>query len=98
MFNQMKKMMELKSQADKLKKELEKITLDYNDVRGIKIKINGAQMFQSIEIDDSWLDPQQKNRFQMEIVKAMNMAIKKSQKEAAMQMQKSGGLNIPGLM
>lgn len=98
MFDQMKKLMELKTQADKLKKELEKIVIEYNDVRGIKIKLNGAQMFQSIEIEDSWLDPKQKTRLQVEMIKAINMAIKKSQKEAAMQMQKSGGLNIPGLM
>lgn len=98
MFDQMKKLMELKKQADQLKKELEKIVIEYNEVRGIKIKLNGAQMFQSVEVEDSWLDPKQKGRFHTELVKAINMAIKKSQKEAAMQMQKSGGLNIPGLM
>ncbi len=97
MFDQMKKLMDLKKQADLLKKELEKITIEYNEVRGIKIKLNGAQMFQSIEVEDSWLKPEQKARFQMELIKAVNMAIKKSQKEAAIQMQKSGGLNIPGL-
>ena len=97
MFDKMKKLMELKQQADKLKKELEKISIEYHEVRGIKIKLNGAQMFQAIEIDDTWLNPQQKSRFHVELVKALNMAIKKSQKEAAIQMQKSGGLNIPGL-
>lgn len=98
MFDNVKKLMELKKQADVLKKELEKINIEYSDVRGVKIKLNGAQMFQSIEIEDSWLDPKQKSRFQVELIKAVNMAIKKSQKEAAVQMQKSGGLNIPGLM
>ena len=97
MFDQVKKMMELKKQADQLKKELEKVVIDYNEVRGFKIRLNGAQMFQSIEVDDSWLSPQQKARFQVELIRAVNMAIKKSQKEAAIQMQKSGGLNIPGL-
>lgn len=97
MFDQVKKLMELKKQADELKKQLEKVIVEYNEVRGIKIKLNGAQMFQSIELEDSWLDPKQKARFQVEMVKALNMAIKKSQKEAAVQMQKSGGLNIPGL-
>lgn len=97
MFDQVKKMMELKKQADQLKKELEKITVEYNEVRGIKIRLNGAQMFQSVEVEDSWLDPKQKSRFQVELIRAINMSIKKSQKEAAMQMQKSGNLNIPGL-
>jgi DNA-binding protein YbaB len=97
MFDQMKKLMELKSQADKLKKELEKIVIECTDVRGIKIKINGAQMIQAVEVDESWLDLKQKNRFQTELVRALNTATLKSQKQAAMQMQKSGGLNIPGL-
>ena len=97
MFDQVKKMMELKQQADKLKKELEKIIVEYNEVRGIKIRLNGAQMFQAVEGEESWLNPQQKARFQTELIRAVNMAIKKSQKEAAVQMQKSGGLNIPGL-
>jgi DNA-binding protein YbaB len=98
MFDQVKKLMELKKQADALKKELEKVVVEYNEVRGIKIKLNGAQMFQSVEIEDSWLTPQQKVRFQTELVKALNMSIRKSQKEGAMQMQKSGNFNIPGLM
>ena len=51
--SQVKKMMELKKQADMLKRELEKIVIEYNEVRGIKIKLNGAQMFQSIEVDYS---------------------------------------------
>ena len=97
MFDQVKKMMELKKQADLLKRELEKVIVEYNEVRGIKIRLNGAQMFQSFEIEDSWLAPQQKARFQTELIKAVNMAIKKSQKEAAAQMQKVPGFNIPGL-
>ncbi len=98
MFDQMKKLMDLKKQADALKKELEKIVLDCTDVRGIKIRINGAQMIQAVEVEDNWLEPKQKARFQTELVRALNTATLKSQKQAAMQMQKSGGLNIPGLM
>jgi len=97
MFDQMKKLMELKKQADELKKELEKIMIDCNDVRGINVRINGAQIVQVITVEDSWLDPKQKDRFQKELVRALNMATLKSQKQAAIQMQKNGGLNIPGL-
>lgn len=97
MFDQMKKLMELKKQADALKKELEKIVIECNDVRGIRVRINGAQMIQAVEVEDSWLDVKQKDRFQKELVRALNTATLKSQKQAAMQMQKSGGLNIPGL-
>jgi DNA-binding protein YbaB len=97
MFDQVKKVMELRKQAETFKKEMEKVIIEYNEVRGVKIKLNGVQMFQSIEIDDSWMDPKQKSRFQVELIKALNMSIKKSQKEAAVQMQKSGNLNIPGL-
>lgn len=97
MLDQMKKMLELKKKADMLKRELEKLEIEYNEVRGIRLKLNGAQIFNTIEIDDSWLDPKQKSRFQTELIKAVNMATRKAQKEAAVQMQKMPGFDIPGL-
>lgn len=98
MFKDIKKAMEMKAKYDQLTKEMAKIIIEYNEVRGIKVKLNGAMMFQSIEVEDSWLDPKQKARLQMEMVKAINMAMKKAQKEVAMHMKKTGGFDIPGLM
>lgn len=97
MLDQMKKIMEMKKQADKIKKELDKVIIECSDVRGIKITINGSQFLQSIEIDDSWLDPSQKKRFNQELVRAVNLSVKKAQKSAAQKMQSMPGFNLPGL-
>lgn len=92
MFDQVKKLMELKKQADALKKELEATVIEVNEVRGIKVVVNGAQIFQSIEIDESLLTANSKNRIQMDLLRTMNTAIKRSQQAAATKMR-----NIPGL-
>ncbi len=97
MFDQVKKLMELKKQADVLKKELEATVLEITEVRGIKVVINGAQIFQSIEIDASLLAPDSKNRLQMDLLRSLNTAIKRSQQAAATKMRSMPGLNIPGL-
>ncbi len=97
MFDQVKKMMELKKQADILKKELESTVIEVTEVRGIKLVVNGAQFFQSIDIDESLLAPGTKNRIQMDILRSLNTAIKRSQQAAATKMRNMPGLNIPGL-
>ncbi len=97
MLDKVKQLMELKKQADALKKELEATTIEINEARGIKAVINGAQIFQSIEIDESLLAPNQKNRLQMDLLKTINNGIKKSQQSAATKMRNMPGLNIPGL-
>ena len=97
MFDKVKELMELKKKADQLKKELEAVIIEVNDVRPIKIKINGAQIVQSIEIDESILNPAQKNRIQMDLLRSINTAVKKSQQAAANKMKNMPGFNIPGL-
>ena len=97
MFDKVKELMELKKKADHLKKELEAVVIEVNDVRPIKIKINGAQIVQSIEIDESLLSPAQKNRIQMDLLRSINTAVKKSQQAAANKMKSIPGLNLPGL-
>ncbi len=97
MFDKVKELMELKKKADQLKKELETVIIEVNDVRPIKVRINGAQIVQSIEIDESLLNPAQKNRIQMDLLRSINTAVKKSQQAAANKMKNMPGLNLPGL-
>ncbi len=97
MFDKVKQMMELKKQADKLKKELEATIIEVNDVRGIKVVVNGAQIFHSVEIDEGLLSAANKNRVQMDLLRSLNTAVKKSQQAAATKMRNTPGLNIPGL-
>ena len=97
MLDKVKQMMDLKRQADQLKKELEVIKIEVADVRGIKIVVNGAQSFQSIEIDEALLSPGNKNRVQMDLLRSVNTAVKKSQQQAANKMKNMPGFNLPGM-
>ncbi len=97
MLDKVKQLMDLKRQADQLKKELEGIKLEVAEVRGIKIVVNGAQSFQSIEIDESLLTPANKNRVQMDLLRSINSAVKKSQQQAANKMKSMPGFNLPGM-
>ena len=97
MFDKIKQMMQLKKKADKLKKELELVIIEISDVRGIKVVVNGAQIFQSVDIDAGLLNAGNKNRLQMDLLRSINTAVKKSQQAAANKMRNTPGLNIPGL-
>ena len=97
MFDQVKKLMEMKKQADILKKELEATIIEVQETRGIKVVVNGAQIFQSIEIEESLLNAGNKNRVQMDLLKNMNTAVKRSQQAAANKMKNMPGFNLPGL-
>jgi DNA-binding protein YbaB len=97
MLDQVKKLMEMKKQADVLKKELEATIIEVQETRGIKLVINGAQIFQSIDIDEGLLSAANKNRIQMDLLKNLNTAVKRSQQAAANKMKNMPGLNLPGL-
>lgn len=97
MFDKVKEMMELKKKADQLKKELEATIIEVNEARGIKMVINGAQIVQSIEIDESLLTTANKNRIQMDLLKSFNNGVKKSQQAAANKMRNMPGFNLPGM-
>ena len=97
MFDQVKKMMEMKKQADILKKELEATIIEVQETSGIKVVVNGAQIFQSIDIEEGLLNAGNKNRIQMDLLKNMNTAVKRSQQAAANKMKSMPGFNFPGL-
>ena len=97
MLDQAKKLWEMKKQADILKKELESTIIEVQETRGIKVVVNGAQIFQSIDIEEGLLNAGNKNRIQMDLLKAMNTAVKRSQQAAANKMKSMPGFNFPGL-
>ena len=86
MLDKIKQLMEVKKQAEQMKRELESSRLEINDVRGIKIVINGAQHFDSIEIDETLLSPSNKSRLEGDLLRSVNAAIRKSQQAAAQKM------------
>lgn len=93
MFNKMKDLMEMKKQADRIKKDLDAEIVTIEDVRGIKIEINGSQFIKSVEIDESIVSAGNKAKLQQDLTRSFNAAIQKSQKIAA---QKMSAL-MPGL-
>ncbi len=97
MFDKMKQLMEMKNQMEKIKRELEAATVEVSDVRGIKIVVNGAQNFKTIQVDGSLLGESNKQRLEEDLLRAINAAIVKSQNLAAQKMKAVTGLNIPGL-
>ena len=86
MFDKMKSLMEMKKQADQIKRELDQITVEVSDVKGIKVVITGSQDFRSVEIDENLLTAGNKNRIQADLLKSINAAVKKSQGVAAQKM------------
>ena len=87
MFDKMKQLMELKKQAGQIKRELESTHIEIQEVRGIKIMINGSQNIQSLEIEEGLLNPANKKNFERDLSRSFNAAIKKSQEAAASRMK-----------
>ncbi|MFP4473057.1 MAG: YbaB/EbfC family nucleoid-associated protein [Candidatus Omnitrophota bacterium] len=96
MFDKMKELMEMKKQADRIKKELDHIVIDVEEVSGIAIKINGSQNFREITVSEEMLTPENKSRLEKDLLRSLNAAVKQSQKKAAQQMS-SAMPKIPGM-
>lgn len=93
MFDKMKQLMDMKSQADRLKKELDAVTLEITDVKGIKISITGSQEIRGIDIDETFLAPTNKKRLEADLMRSLNVATRKAQQVAAQKMMAA----MPGL-
>jgi len=96
MFDKMKQLMELKRQAEQIKRELEAAVIEIAEIPGIKIAVTGAQNFRSIEIAENLLRTDNKRRLEEDLVCSLNAAIKKSQAFAAQKM-KDVMPGLPGL-
>ena len=97
MLDKMKELFEMKRQADQIKKELDALVIEYTDVRGIKVVINGSQDIKSLEIDDSLVNPANKKRLENDLTRGLNGAVKKSQFAAAQRMKKLMPGGFPGM-
>ena len=91
MFNKLKDLNKLRSQASEIQKKLadEFITVKES---GVEIIINGNMEIQSVKIADI----ENKERLEDNLKNAANNAIKKAQKLMAQKMM-GGGLNLPGM-
>lgn len=87
MFDKVGQLNKMRQQAKQLQKQLEKIIETYEEGE-IKVKVSGDQKLQYLAIDGQERD---------DIVKAINKAMKKVQKEAAKKMMETGG-GLSGLL
>ena len=90
---------ELKANLDRAQKELSKTILEVDSGKGaVKVTINGKQQILSIKISPEVIDPDNAERLEDLVLKAVKDAIVKSQQASAKQLRGlTGGLKIPGL-
>jgi DNA-binding YbaB/EbfC family protein len=98
-FSNVKQALELKKKLDQMQKELAKIVVEADAGHGaVKVSVNGQQKLLSVIISPQAIDPDKVQKLEEWIVKAVNEAVEKSQKEGAKQVATlTGGLKIPGL-
>lgn len=94
MFNKLKQIQDLKSQANQIKKALAEETVEGSGSWGkVKITMDGNQEVKKVEIADDLLGD--KAKLESAIIEATNDSIKKVQKVMAQKMSQFGG--FPGL-
>lgn len=96
MFGKAKEQMEFIKKAREIQKKLKDITVDA-EAGAVKIKMNGEQKVQKVEIDKDSVNMDRIDRLEKDIESALESAISKSQKVAAEVMKDLGGLGLPGM-
>jgi DNA-binding YbaB/EbfC family protein len=98
-LSMLKQAQELKSKLEKAQKELSKMIIEAESGKGaVKITIDGQQNILSIKISPKVIDPDKPEQLEGLVLRAINEAMKKSQKVATKQLRGlTGGLKIPGL-
>ena len=97
MFNKLKQLKDLKSQANQIKSQLSEETTEI-EKNGIKILINGNQeiIYCKIENQD-FFNPEKSQELESALKEAINHAIQEAQKLMAKKMMSDGNFNIPGM-
>ena len=98
MFSKLKEIKDLRSQAKTLQNALKDEHVEVTAAWGkVKVKMNGNQEVEAVEIDRELMSPEKKSDLEKAIKEAVNDANHKVQKIMAEKVRKSGGLSIPGL-
>jgi DNA-binding YbaB/EbfC family protein len=100
-FSQAKDMYELAKKAKAIQKELKSIEVEaVNKDETISVTMNGEFRITAIDIDESFLNPDQKFALEKGLMHVTGEALSKAQQVAAEQMKSiSGDLGLPtGLM
>jgi nucleoid-associated protein EbfC len=92
MFNKIKAVKDLRSQAKEMQNQMSEITDEGSSAWGkVKIKIDGNQNVLNVSIDDEMMSD--KAKLEEAMIEAFNDAVKKIQKKMALKMKEMGGLD-----
>lgn len=94
MLDKIKELMEMRKQAEQMKRELQAVTTEVKEVPGITIVINGTQDFKSVTLDEDFLKGSDKAKIERELLRGINAAIAASQRLVAEKMKTATGLDI----
>jgi DNA-binding protein YbaB len=90
MFDQIKDLYKLQKEAKEMQKKMKQIMVEgYSDDEDVKIKMNGLQEIESIDIDDELMVVENKKDLVKALIQAMKDAQKRLQKEMAKDMDVS---------
>lgn len=92
MFDKAKQLWKLQAEAKKLQAELREMHFEGSELGGkVEVVVDGEQKVVSINIDDSLLDPAEKESLQRFLKQAITSALTKSQQAAAQKMKSIAG-------
>ena len=93
MFSKLKQVKDLRSQAKTLQNSLadETISVEYKDCR---LKMDGNQKIISLDIDEYYLNPENKEKLQKDIIEVLERAQTKV-KQMLITKMRSGDLKMP---
>ena len=98
MFNKLKQFKDMRSKAKTLQSALGEISVEGSASFGkVKVKMDGNQSVQAIEIDDSLMETVNKSKLQDGLKDAFNDAVKKGHRKMAEKMKGMDGFDIPGM-
>ena len=82
MFDKMKQIIELQKKAKEIQKQLGEMKVERND-GGVKLCLNGLFQVETVEIDPSFLAPDQKSRLESTLKRLFTDTVQEVQKKSA---------------
>ena len=96
MFNKLKQFKDLRNKAKTLQSALGEISVEGSASFGkVKVKMDGNQTTQAVEIDPSMLE--NKSKLEDSLKDAFNDAVKKGHRKMAEKMKGMEGFDLPGM-
>lgn len=98
MFNKLKQIKELRTQAKTIQGMLSQEHVETSAAWGkVKVKMSGNQELESVSIDADMMQPAKKSDLEAAVKEAVNDANKKVQRIMAQKVREQGGLDKLGL-